>query len=184
MSLSISGRTWEEAESQAAVRLARRYEDAWRQAPTPDRRPDLRAAFREAEGCPGAGLAILRADMGLRREAGETADAARYRARFPDLAGESLVALIYEEFCLREEAGESPEPGEYLARYPEVAASLRRLLDIHGLVGAGESTGPHAPGPAQEPFPEAGETIAGFRLMGEPGSSSRRSASSPTARSP
>ena len=32
MSLSASGRTWEEASSPAAVRLARRFEAAWRDA--------------------------------------------------------------------------------------------------------------------------------------------------------
>lgn len=169
MSLSISGRTWEEAASRDAGRVARRYEDAWRLAKTPDRRPDLGEAFRAADGCPGGGLALLRADLGLRREAGEAVDAAWYRGRLPDLAGAALVALIYEEFCLREEAGESPQPGEYLARYAEVAGPLRRVLDIHALVGSGGSIGAHEPGPAREPFPEAGETIAGFRLTDELG---------------
>jgi eukaryotic-like serine/threonine-protein kinase len=170
MSLSTSGRTWEEASSPAAVRLARRYESAWREAPTLCRRPDLSAYLSEAAGCPGGRLALLRAEMSLRWEAGERFGADGCRARFTDLAGEELVALIYEEFCLREEGAEAPDPSDYVARYPEVASALRRVFDIHGLVGSGTTTatlsGANAPA---LPFPKAGETIAGFRLMEELG---------------
>src|SRR5438132_8315263 len=134
MSLSTSGRTWEEASSPTAVRLARRYETEWRQAGTPASRPALYIYLAEADRSPGARLAVLRTDMGLRWEAGERVEVAWYRTRLPDLAGETLVALIYEEFCLREERDEAPDVATYLARYPEVAGALRRVLDIHGLV--------------------------------------------------
>ncbi len=42
MNLSASRRTWEEASSPAAVRLARKYEQAWRDSNSCGRRPDLR----------------------------------------------------------------------------------------------------------------------------------------------
>ncbi len=35
--------------------------------------------------------------------------------------------------------GEHPDPGEFLARFPQVAPALRRVLDIHGLVGSGST---------------------------------------------
>src|SRR5262249_10232816 len=97
MSLSTSGRTWDEATSPPAVALARRFEAAWRQAPDPARRPDLGAFLAQAGDRPGARLALLRAEMALRWEAGERPDAASYRDRFPGLGDETFVALVYEE---------------------------------------------------------------------------------------
>src|SRR4051812_1018497 len=98
-----AGRTWEEASAPAAVRLARRFESAWRDAAG---RPPDPADFLpgDAGECPGARLALLRADLALRREAGEAVRVEWYRERYPDLGPDTLVALIYEEFCLREEA--------------------------------------------------------------------------------
>ena len=172
MSVSTSGRTWDDASSPAAIQLVRRFEVAWRDAegggtgrhPTPD--DFLSGSSIES---PGARLALLRADLALRREAGEAVDASWYREHYPDLESESLVALIYEEFCLREEDGEEPDPADYFARYPDVASQLRRVLDIHGLVGTGQTTISHAVSTPQIPFPEAGQTIAGFHLVEELG---------------
>ena len=42
MNLSASRRTWEEASSPAAVRLARKYEQAWRDSELLGKKPDLR----------------------------------------------------------------------------------------------------------------------------------------------
>ena len=70
-----------------------------------------------------------------------------YRDRYPELDGESLVALLYEEYCLREEAGESPEAAEYQARFPDVADSFREVLEIHDLIGRAQRTRARA-GPA------------------------------------
>ena len=67
-----------------------------------------------------------------------------------------------------------PDPGEFLARFSAVAAPLRRVLDIHGLVGSGSSGTPlladagPSTGSVRE-FPEAGQTIAGFHLVEELG---------------
>lgn len=172
MSLSTWGRTWEEASSPIAVRMARRYETNWREAAAPDRRPDLNRFLAEAERVAGGRLAILRADLALRWESGEKVDAGRYRSVCADLGGEEFVALVYEEYCLREEGEESPQAGMFLEKYPEVASSLRRVLDIHGLVGSGTTSGSMAlqePSAPEVVFPLAGETIAGFRLTEELG---------------
>ncbi len=177
MSLSASRRTWDEASSPAAVRLARAYEQAWREAESRGRRPDPRA-FLDAAGAsmdaPGAWLAVLRADLSLRWEAGERPDARGYLNRYLDLSEDTIVALVYEEFCLREEEGENPAPTRFLERYPEVAPALRRVLDIHGLVGSGSTQGGSllsSTGSGEHvcPFPEAGQTIAGFYLVEELG---------------
>ncbi|MBW3608881.1 MAG: UvrD-helicase domain-containing protein, partial [Actinobacteria bacterium] len=125
--------------------------------------------------------------MVLRWDADQPETVEQYRRRYPDLDANTLVALLYEEFCLREEAGAAPDPADYERRFPELAAQLRRVFDIHALVG-----GPDAPtmgslgstlstaGQARtqgiglsaadrSEFPEAGETIGGFRLVEELG---------------
>ena len=142
----------------------------------------------DPEERPGAWLALLRADIGLRWDAGEPTPVEKYRERYPDLDEEVLVGLVYEEFCLKEEAGDAPSPADYESRFPDLATRLRRVLDIHALVG-----GPDAPtlgsmaatisttglqrtrrdDDARQSnrieFPEAGETIGGFRLIEELG---------------
>jgi len=168
MSLSTSGRTWEEASSPVAVRVTRQFETAWRESN--GRRPDPDAFLPpDHRDRPGARLALLRADLGLRWEAGERVEVEWYRERYPDLDDETLVALIYEEFCLREDEQEAPDPADYRRRFPEVASRLRRVLDIHGLVGSGQTTTTHGSASSEIPFPEAGQTIAGFHLVEELG---------------
>jgi tetratricopeptide (TPR) repeat protein len=180
MNLSASRRTWEEASSPAAVRLARKYEQAWHGANGSGQEPGwlhefLRQAGTELDG-PGARLAIFRADIGLRWEAGDRVAAEWYVDHFPNLDDDTLVALIYEEFCLREEFQGRPDPAEYYARFPRVASALMRVIGIHELVGS--ATTASAFGLAadsqngdalQAPFPEAGQTIAGFYLVEELG---------------
>ncbi len=180
MSLSVSRRTWEEASSPAAVQLARKYEQAWRDAAIAERRPALRDYLHEAESTlDGAAtrLAILRADLALRFEAGEAVSARWYMSEYHDLGEDTIVALIYEEFCLREENHDPAEPADFLKRYPEVADSLNRILEIHDLVGSGTGTmsfsastgGMVASGGGDRGFPQVGETIGGFRLVEELG---------------
>ena len=170
--------TWDEASSPAATRLARRFEDAWRRprnghatAPTP--RDFLPGGPTPA---PAAWLALLRIDLNLRWDDGEPVRVEAYRDRHPGLDADTLVALCYEEFCRREEDGLAPFPSEYDERFPELADRLRRVFDIHELVGNAASTDlpgdraavtdadPHAPA-----FPEAAQTIAGFHLVEELG---------------
>ncbi len=172
MALADQGRAWEEASSPDAARLAREFEAAWRSDPSSP--PDPAGFLPDEPGRrPGALLALLRADLALRREAGEPARVERYCRRFADLADEVLVGLLYEEFCLREEAGEAPDPSEYEARFPAVADQLREVLDIHDLVGSSGSLSlsTAATGADSRParLPEAGETIGGFRLVEELG---------------
>ncbi len=178
MSVSASRRTWEEASSPAAVRLARAYEQAWRDSKQPGRRPDPQAFLAAAASAsidgPGARLALLRADLSLRWEAGDKAGARWYLDRHTDLSEDTIVALVYEEFCLLEEDGEHPEPAQFLDRFPDVATALRRVLDIHGLVGSGSTRAPSLLSPTGSgehacAFPEAGQTISGFSLVEELG---------------
>jgi len=172
-SIAARSGTWDEASSPAATRLARRFEDAWR-ASGPRRRPDpldFLADGPDVSSSPGraARLALLRADLNLRWDDGEPVRVEAYRDRHAGLDAETLVALCYEEFCRREEDGEGPLPAEYDERFPELADRLRRVFDIHELVGNAASTDLHVPGPEAPPFPEAGQTIAGFHLVEELG---------------
>ena len=185
---STSGRTWDDASSPAAARLARRFEEDWRRSKV-GARPDPTSYLPEApDERPGAWLALLRADIGLRWDDGQEPSVEQYRQRYPDLDPEVVVGLLYEEFCLKEETGAAPDPMDYERRFPELAPRLRRVFDIHALVG-----GPNAPtlgsigatmttsgqprtrragedpDPDRASFPEAGETIGGFRLIEELG---------------
>ncbi len=168
-SIARSG-TWDEASSPAATRLARRFEDAWRD---PRRRrndrPDPFDFLPEGDAPPAAWLALLRADLNLRWDEGESVRVEEYRDRFPGLDAETMVALCYEEFCRREEDGLAPFPAEYDERFPDLRDRLRRVFDIHELVGNAASTDLHVPGPELIPFPEARQTIAGFHLVEELG---------------
>ncbi len=114
-------------------------------------------------------LAILRAEIGLRWDGGERATVERYRERYPELGPDDLVALAYEEFCLREEAGDAPVPAEYDERFPDLTPRLRRVFDIHDLVGSGGSAAFRATATPEVAFPESGQTIAGFHLREELG---------------
>ena len=119
---------------------------------------------------PSALLALVRAEIGLRWDGGDRATVERYRERYPELGPDDLVALAYEEFCLREEAGGSAAaPAEYDERFPGLAARLRRVFDIHELVGSGGSAAFRASASPEVPFPESGQTMAGFHLREELG---------------
>jgi serine/threonine protein kinase/predicted Zn-dependent protease len=108
--------------------------------------------------------------MNLRAEFGDSFRVEELRRRNADLSEETLVALIYEELCLREEAGEEPDLHEFVERFPDLATPLRRVFDIHGLIGSssdGLLDAPPSSGPVT--LPETGQTIAGFRLVEELG---------------
>jgi len=179
MNQSAGRRTWEEASSPAAVHLARKYVQAWRDSDNAARRPDLRAFLGQARTPmdePGARLALLRADMTLRWESGEKVGAQWYLDRYSDLGEDTVVALIYEEFCLREEDRGNPDPADYLSRFAQVAGPLRRVLEIHELVGSDRtatvlpfSLANGGASGSDAAFPEAGQTIAGFSLVEELG---------------
>ncbi len=178
MNLSVGRRTWEEAVSPAAVLLARKYEQAWRDSDPAGKRPNLHVYLGQADSASdgkGARLALLRADMALRWEIGEKVGAQWYLDRYPELGEDTVVALVYEEFCLREEDDEHPDAAEYLSRYAQVAQPLARVLQIHDLVGSGTpvTIGPNSTADGATAgnavFPEAGQTIGGFFLVEELG---------------
>jgi serine/threonine protein kinase/Tfp pilus assembly protein PilF len=169
MSLGASGRTWEDAGSPDIALLTRRFEARWRSSDAP--RPDP-ADYLPSEPSfrPAALLALLRADLALHWETGQRVGVEWYLERYTELDGEARVALLYEEYCLREEAGESPEAAEYDRRFPALAASFRDVLDIHDLIGRDPgSAAVRGPGHPGRPLPEAGQTMAGFRLVEELG---------------
>ncbi len=163
------GRIWEEAASQPNNILVGRFSSDWRKdkASPPDP-----ASYLPDDPVrrPAALLALLRADLTLRREAGEGAHVEGYLRRFPELPPDVLVALVYEEYCVRQEAGEAPNPCEYDTRFPAIAAEVRELIDIHEFVDSGRDL-LEGEGSRDEnaPFPGVGETIGGFRLVKELG---------------
>jgi serine/threonine protein kinase/predicted Zn-dependent protease len=167
------------------MRLTRQYEDAWLEAQRSGSRlgpEEFLADLGKSEGGAGSRLAVLRTDLSLRWESGDRTGAQWYLETFPGLGEDTAVALIYEEFCLREEDGQEPDPADFLVRYATLEGPLRRVLDIHRLIGSGTgssstlfprssvSVAPAAAGAASRAsFPEAGETIAGFCLVEELG---------------
>ena len=155
--------TWDEASTPGALDAVARFE-ADRDA---GRSVDPR---RYVDGDrPGQLLALLRVDMFGRRRAGAAIHVETYLDEHPNLDEDARVALIYEEFCLREEEGDAPTPPEYYERFPTLENRLRRILAIHGLVGDLPSTASHMSETPAVPFPEAGQTIAGFHLVEELG---------------
>jgi eukaryotic-like serine/threonine-protein kinase len=162
-------RIWEEAAAQPNNILVRRFSADWRKDKVSP--PDL-ASYLPDDPIrrPAALLALLRADLALRREVGEQPRVEWYLRRYPELPPDLLVALVYEEYCVREEAGEAPDPHEYDIRFPAIAAEVRELIDIHEFVDSSRDllVGEWAQ-PEDAPFPSADETIGGFRLVEELG---------------
>jgi serine/threonine protein kinase/Tfp pilus assembly protein PilF len=169
MTSTGQSRIWEDAASPLNDGLARRFVSDWRrsQANPPDP-----AAYLPDDPVrrPGALLALLRADLSMRRAAGELVRVEWYLRRFPELPPEVLVALAYEEYCVREESGEVPDRQEYHARFPDIASEVRQLIDIHEFVDSsrGLLDGHESIAPAPN-WPRAGEMITGFRLIDELG---------------
>jgi serine/threonine protein kinase/tetratricopeptide (TPR) repeat protein len=160
--------SWDDTTSPAIAFLLQRFEADWRSSSGP--RPDP-AAYLPDDPLQrrDALLALLRADLLQRWRTRDPCRIEWYRDRYPDLDSESLVALLYEEYSLREEAGEAPDPTEYRARFPDVADSFQEVLEIHGLFGRARAPASRGPCPHGTPLPEAGQTIAGFRLVEELG---------------
>src|SRR5262249_41362132 len=160
--------SWDDSSYPALTLLVQRYEADWRSAQ--GSRPEPREYLPKDPGQrPAALLTLLRADLVLRFGARERCRVEGYRDRYPELDEASLVALVYEEYCLGEEAGEAPGLAEYRARFPDVAASFQEVLEIHELIGRPRGPASRGPGPDGLALPEAGQTIAGFRLVEELG---------------
>ena len=194
MSLSASGRTWEEA-------VVARPPSAWpggsrppggRAAPRPPPRPRRLPARRRRGRRPAPGSRCSAPTSACGWEAGEPVGAEWYRDRYPDLGDETLRRPDLRGILPPRGGRARPptRPSTY-ARFPEVAARLRRVLDIHGLVGSGADvdracTSPGAAGGRRSPRPgrrSPGSTWSRSWAGGRsPGSSSPRSGSSPTGR--
>src|SRR3954447_5747605 len=91
----------------------------------------------------------------------------RDEIRPPSAAERSaIIDRAYDDFCERVERGESPDPDEFCAQFPGVHSSLYRLLEAHRFFDENPQL-LAACGAAD--FPEAGQTILGFRLVRELG---------------
>ena len=162
--------TWDGAASPSAGQLADRFEEAWRASPDRKPKPNLRDFLPKTKAeRPSCLLALLRVELALRYEAGESPQVETYHDEYAELDEDGLVALIYEDFCLREEAGDAPAPVEYDERFPDLTGRLKRVFDIHDLVGSEQSLGLASLSNPKVVFPEVGQTIAGFHLRDELG---------------
>ena len=171
MSLTSSREIWDDTTSPDVVRLVLQYESDLRAGPV--RRPELRDYLPVDPALrPAALLALLRVDLAQRwQSVGAAFRRVVIATGIPELDGDALVTLIYEEYCLREEAGEAPDAAAYDARFPEVAASFRAVLEIHDLIRQDRTPGTAAGSSRRSTasLPEVGEIIAGFRLVEELG---------------
>jgi serine/threonine protein kinase len=106
--------------------------------------------------------ALIKADLGLRFDQGQTPTAAGYLRTFPELlSSESRVlSLVYEEYCLREERGSAPEVDSFCDRYPEWKSSLASQLRIHREFSQAAGVSRALPR-----FPEPGEDFEEFQLL-------------------
>jgi serine/threonine protein kinase/tetratricopeptide (TPR) repeat protein len=93
-------------------------------------------------------------------ERGEQVTVESLLSAHPELSAEAAIRLIYEEVCLRRDAGEEVGTAEVARRFPRWKNELEVLLDCDRLLR------PLAPGIA---FPEIGDTLGPFRLLGELG---------------
>jgi tetratricopeptide (TPR) repeat protein len=77
-----------------------------------------------------AGLVVLLLrDQERRWRAGERPRVEDYLTHHPQLAADSILHLLCNEFVLRQECSEMPTSGEYQQRFPQYAEALRRDLD-------------------------------------------------------
>src|SRR5262245_3237057 len=86
-----------------------------------------------------------------------------------NVALESLVGQVADEFLQRQERGERPDAEEYAARYPQAAAVLRKVLGAlrlleRSLAGAGDPAGMAPDGPVTG-------VLGDFRILREVGRS-------------
>ena len=179
MNLSAGRRTWEEAASPAAVLLARKYEQAWRDSDHAGRRPSLHVFRRAgpairatARGAAGAVAGRHGAAMGDRRE-GRGAVVSRPLSRpWRRYDRRACLRRVLSPRGRRRTPGCRRVSGPLPRRSP---GSLARVLQIHDLVGSGTpaTVSPNSIGDGATTgaaiFPEAGQTIGGFSLVEELG---------------
>jgi serine/threonine protein kinase len=119
---------------------------------------------------PAVLTALIKADLRLRFERGESPGARDYLSRFPGLGDTDsrMLSLIYEEYCLLEEQGETVDVESFCDRYPRWKESLLCQLEYHRLISqAVEQFG-------KPRFPAVGGAFSHFdlvSLLGKGGSS-------------
>ncbi|HEX3147259.1 MAG TPA: tetratricopeptide repeat protein [Gemmataceae bacterium] len=107
----------------------------------------------------------LAAEMRLRWHNGEQPLPESYVVAHPELLDHpgAIGELIYEEVSLRRERGETGGSSEVLRRFPRWGSQLRVMLDLRDALDAER----------RADFPEAGERLGEFHLLGELGRGSR-----------
>lgn len=90
---------------------------------------------------------------------GEELTAAQLIERNPGLGREAAIRLVFEEIGLARDLGRPIDSQEVLARYPEWRGELEILLECDELLR----------GPPPIVFPEVGESLGDFRIVGELG---------------
>jgi len=110
--------------------------------------------------------ALVKADLRLRYDQGQTPTAGGYLQQFPELRGSEsrVLSLVYEEFCLREERGGAPDVDSFCDQYPELESSLASQLRYHRLLSQAAGVNPSLPR-----FPEPGENFEEFHLLSDLG---------------
>ncbi len=192
---STIGNAWEEASSPASAKIVQQFEADWRSSTTVRPDPLKYLPHGPISSQSGVWLALLRSEMGLRHDEGEAVTVDYYLNRYPDLDESTKVALIYEYFCLLEESGNTPDTTELERQYPDLATRLRRVFDIHELIGGSSvetlqslsgtlsnlqstvaqnprNNGPRGSQEHRSQLPSVGESIGGFRLVEELGKGS------------
>ena len=126
--------------------------------------------------------ALVKADLRLRYDQGQTPTAAGYLQRFPELRGSDsrVLSLVYEEYCLSEERGSAPDVDSFCDRYPELKSSLASQLRYHRLFSQAAGVNPSLPR-----FPEARRKLRGIPpvvALGDGGNVARFPGQGPFAR--
>ena len=88
--------------------------------------------------------------------------------RYPQLKQYRSLTLdlAYEEYCLRQESGEAIDADNFCRQFPDLLDSLERRIAIH-LVLAAEPALPPIASPTD--WPEVGDTVLGYHILGEIG---------------
>jgi serine/threonine protein kinase len=81
------------------------------------------------------------------------------------LSKSARAGQLYEEYCQRVDAGEAVDPDAFCAQHPGMHSALAKLLRAHVWI----VDHPEVIEKAPLRWPEAGEEILGFRLVGELG---------------
>jgi serine/threonine protein kinase len=110
--------------------------------------------------------ALIKADLRVRFDQGQSPTADGYLRTFPELRGSEsrVLSLVYEEYCLREEQGSAPEVDSFCERYPEWKRALAAQLRYHQVFSQAAGLDRSLPR-----FPEPGENFEEFHLLSDLG---------------